>query len=45
MKQITILITDEQHKQLKERAKTKEIRISEQIRRAIECYLRSAKQK
>lgn len=39
MKQITILITDDQHKRLKERAKKKEIRMSEQIRRAIECYL------
>ena len=39
MRKITILITDEQHKRLKERSKKKEIRISEQIRRAIECYL------
>jgi hypothetical protein len=44
MKQITILITDEQHKKLKERAKEKEIRMSEQIRRAIECYLNGTKQ-
>lgn len=43
MKQITILITDEQHKRLKERAKQKEIRMSEQIRRAIECYLNKIK--
>jgi predicted DNA-binding protein len=43
MKQITILITDEQHKKLKERAKVKEIRISEQIRRAIEHYLNEIK--
>ena len=43
MKQITILITDEQHKRLKDRAKAKEIRMSEQIRRAIECYLNKTK--
>ena len=43
MKQITILITNEQHKKLKERAKKKEIRVSEQIRRAIECYLNEIK--
>ena len=39
MKQVTILITDEQHKELKERAEKKEVRMSEQIRRAIQCYL------
>lgn len=39
MKQITILITDEQHKALKQMSQEKEIRMSEQIRRAIECYL------
>jgi hypothetical protein len=43
MKQITILITNEQHKKLKERAKEKEIRMSEQIRRAIQCYLNKMK--
>ena len=36
MKQITILITDDQHKLLKQVAQDKEIRISEQIRRAID---------
>lgn len=43
MKQITILITDKQHKRLKERVKEKEVRMSEQIRRAIECYLNKTK--
>lgn len=43
MQKITILITNEQHKQLKAHAKKKEIRISEQIRRAIECYLNKMK--
>lgn len=39
MKQITILITDQQHKALQEQAKKIEVKMSEQIRRAIEWYL------
>ena len=39
MKKITILITDEQHKELKKQAEKIEVRMSEQIRRAIECCL------
>ena len=39
MKKITILITDKQYKKLIEIAKQIEVCLSEQIRRAIECYL------
>jgi len=39
MEKITILITDEQYKKLKEIAKKIEVKMSEQIRRAIQCYL------
>jgi len=44
MKQITILITDKQHKALKEQTKKTEVRMSEQIRRAIEHYLKQTRQ-
>ena len=40
MKQITILITDDQHKTLKQISHEREIRMSEQIRRAIDVYFR-----
>ena len=39
MKKITILITNEQYKELLERSKKIETTMSEQIRRAIEKYL------
>ena len=38
MIKISLLITDKQHKLLKDRAKEREIRMSEQIRRAIDKY-------
>ena len=40
MKAISLLITDRQYKILKERAKNLEIKISEQIRRSIDDYLK-----
>ncbi|MEA3313034.1 MAG: ribbon-helix-helix domain-containing protein [Caldisericota bacterium] len=41
MKKITILITDKQHRELKVLSKTIEVRMSEQIRRAIDSYLQN----
>ena len=43
MKKITILITDQQYKELLERAKKIETTMSEQIRKAIEKYLEGVK--
>jgi len=43
MKKITILITDEQYKELLGRHKKTETTMSEQIRRAIEQYLEKTK--
>jgi len=43
MKKITILITNDQYKKLVERAKMIEKTMSEQIRQAIEKYLKRSK--
>jgi len=43
MKRISILITDEQHKELSVISKKKEVSLSEQIRNAISEYLKNAK--
>ncbi|MDL1971256.1 MAG: ribbon-helix-helix domain-containing protein [Candidatus Desulfofervidaceae bacterium] len=40
MKAISLLITDRQYKVLKERSKKLEIKVSEQIRRSIDDYLK-----
>jgi hypothetical protein len=42
MRKITIVITDEQHRKLSELSKEKEVKVSEQIRRAIDGYLEEA---
>jgi len=43
MKRINLLITNEQHKNLLEISKKKEVSLSEQIRHAISEYLRKVK--